>query len=143
MRQAARRTWLETYFDHDYIFIFDRKDERILWMVGNHADPKWFASARPGLTSVIEHARPYPTVRSDPSDQLGLPNGAAISERQSSAASWAAGRYAAAAVGQPDDFCVTDSVAPIIMSVKFIDDRALTIAGQRLANLRKSRKSER
>ncbi len=29
--------WLETYFDHDYIFIFDRKDELISSMVTHRA----------------------------------------------------------------------------------------------------------
>ena len=51
-------TWLETYFDHDYIFIFDRKDDLIYSMVGHRsADMKWFATARPGLVSVIEYMR--------------------------------------------------------------------------------------
>ena len=50
--------WLETYFDHDYIFIFDRKDELIYSMVGHRpADMKWFAVARPGLASVIDFMR--------------------------------------------------------------------------------------
>ena len=50
--------WLETYFDHDYIFIFDRKDDLVYSMVGHRpADMKWFATARPGLASVIEYMR--------------------------------------------------------------------------------------
>ncbi|MGB8037735.1 MAG: hypothetical protein WCF39_06685, partial [Pseudolabrys sp.] len=41
--------WLETYFDHDYIFIFDRKDDLAFSMVGHKpADMKWFEDARPG-----------------------------------------------------------------------------------------------
>ncbi len=137
-------TWLETYFDHDYIFIFDRKDELIFSMFGNRpADPKWFASARPGLTSVIEYMRGR-----DPNlhgairlDQVGLPNGGG--NQRTAIIRRLMGRpavIAATAVGQSDGVpALLDSVAPIIMSVKFIDDRAIsTIAGQlRLANLRK------
>jgi sensor domain CHASE-containing protein len=37
--------WLETYFDHDYVFIFNRNDELIYSLLGNRAaDAKWMAS---------------------------------------------------------------------------------------------------
>jgi sensor domain CHASE-containing protein len=40
--------WLGTYFDHDYVLIFDRNDELIYSMVGYRpADMKWSATARP------------------------------------------------------------------------------------------------
>ncbi len=50
--------WLETYFDHDYVFIFDSKDELVSSMVTHRAvDMKGFATARPGLVPVIDYMR--------------------------------------------------------------------------------------
>ena len=46
--QTARRRWLETYFDHDYVFIFDRKDRMAYSMVGHRpTDAKWLANVAP------------------------------------------------------------------------------------------------
>ena len=53
-------TWLETSFDHDYVFIFDRKDELTYSMVGHRpTDMKWFVTTarRPRLGDRL-HARP-------------------------------------------------------------------------------------
>src|SRR5262249_6364122 len=50
--------WLETYFDHDYVFIFDQKGDLIYSLTGNRAaDPKWFATVRPDVTPIIEYVR--------------------------------------------------------------------------------------
>jgi diguanylate cyclase (GGDEF)-like protein len=136
--------WLETYFDHDYIFIFDRKDDLIYSMVGHRsADMKWFASARLGLASVIDYIRGR-----DPNlhgairlNQTILNNGGA--HQQTAVICRFMGRpavIAAVSVGPADEIPASiEEVAPIIMSVKFIDDAALTsIAAQlRLNNLRK------
>jgi diguanylate cyclase len=136
--------WLETYFDHDYIFIFDRKDDLIYSMIGHRsADMKWFATARPGLASVIDYIRGR-----DPNlhgairlNQTILNNGGA--HQQTAVICRFMGRpavIAAVSVGPADEIPASiEDVAPIIMSVKFIDDAALTsIAAQlRLNNLRK------
>ncbi len=136
--------WLETYFDHDYIFIFDRKDELISSMVTHQAvDTKWFASARSGLTPVIDYMRGrdqnlHGAIRLN---QTMLTNSGA--HQQMAVIRNLMGRpavIAAVAVGPADGTPDSiDDVAPIIMSVKFIDDGALSrIAAQlRLANLRK------
>ena len=51
-------TWLETYFDHDYIFIFDRNDTLLYSVVGRRpADTQWFATARPAFASVLDFMR--------------------------------------------------------------------------------------
>ena len=136
--------WLATYFDHDYIFIFDRKDDLIYSTVGHRsADMKWFATARPGLTSVIDYMRGR-----DPNlhgairlDQTILSNGGA--HQQTALICRFMGRpavIAAVSVGSTDEIPASiEDVAPIIMSVKFIDDPVLTsISAQlRLNNLRK------
>ena len=50
--------WLETYFDHDYVFIFDRNDELIYSLLGSRAaDAEWMASARNDFASVLEYMR--------------------------------------------------------------------------------------
>jgi diguanylate cyclase (GGDEF)-like protein len=136
--------WLQTYFDHDYVFIFDQKDDLIYSLVGYRpADMKWFATIRPGLAPIIEYMRGR-----DPAlhgvirlNQLSLTEGGAhplaaiICRLMGRPAVIAAG-----AVFSPEGTPASlDNAAPIIMSVKFIDDTALsTIAGQlRLNNLRK------
>src|SRR5262249_61817644 len=50
--------WVEAYFDHDYIFVFDRND-RMVYSLADHrpADTTWLASARPGLNAVIDFMR--------------------------------------------------------------------------------------
>ena len=131
-------------FDHDYVFIFDRKDDLIYSMVGHRpADMKWFATARPGLASVIEYMRGR-----DPNlhgairlNQMTMTDGGA--HQQTAVIRRLMGRpavVAAVAVGPADGIPASlEDAAPIIMSVKFIDDGALSsIAAQlRLTNLRK------
>jgi diguanylate cyclase len=136
--------WLQTYFDHDYVFIFDQKDDLVFSLVGYRpVDMKWFATVRPGLAPIIEYMRGR-----DPAlhgvirlNQLSLTEGGAhplaaiICRLMGRPAVIAAG-----AVSSPEGIPASlDNAAPIIMSVKFIDDAALsTIAGQlRLNNLRK------
>jgi diguanylate cyclase (GGDEF)-like protein len=136
--------WLETYFDHDYIFIFDRNDDLAFSMVGHRpADTKWFASARPGLISVIDYMRGRDPNLKDAFrlNQTTVAKGG--THRQTAVIRRLTGRpaiIAAVAVGPADGIPASlDNVAPIIMSVKFIDDSTLaSIETQlRLTNLRK------
>ncbi|HUL88667.1 MAG TPA: EAL domain-containing protein [Pseudolabrys sp.] len=141
---AAQRvgTWLETYFDHDAIFIFDRNDDLIYSMVGHRpSDMKWFDNARPGLASVLDYMRGR---NPDMRGAIRLNQKALTDTHQQTAViQRLSGRpavIAAVAVGPEDGIPVSpDGAAPIIVSVKFIDDNALsTIATQlRLTNLRK------
>jgi diguanylate cyclase len=136
--------WLETYFDHDYIFIFDRKDDLAFSMVGHRpADTKWFASARPGLISVIDYMRGRDPNLKDAFRLNETTVAKGGTHRQTAVIRRLTGRpaiVAAVAVGPADGIPASlDNVAPIIMSVKFIDDNALaSIETQlRLTNLRK------
>jgi sensor domain CHASE-containing protein len=46
--------WLETFYQHDFVFVFDGQDKPVYAMAGPHADEDtWFRSARPELTSVL------------------------------------------------------------------------------------------
>src|SRR4029077_11877762 len=107
------------------------------------ADTQWFATARPAFASVLYFMRGR-----DPSrrgairlNQQILTEGSA--HPQAAIISRLLGRpvvIAASAVGPADGISPAyDTAAPIVMSVKFIDDSALTgIAAQlRLSNLRK------
>jgi diguanylate cyclase (GGDEF)-like protein len=136
--------WLEAYFDHDYIFVFDRNDRMIYSLVDHRpADAKWLATARPGLTPVIDFMRgrdqnPRGAIR------LNQVNPAETgAHRQTAVIRRLVDRpavIAAVVVGPSDSIPSSiDGVAPILVSVKFIDDRALShIAGQlHLNNLRK------
>ena len=136
--------WLETYFDHDYVFIFDRNDEVIYSLLGSRAaDAKWMASARGDFASVLEYMRGrdprlHGAIRLN---QPSLTEGGA--RPQSAVIRRVMGKpavIAAVAVGPLDGIPQSvDGDAPVIMSVKFIDDAALaSIAEQlRLVNLRK------
>jgi diguanylate cyclase (GGDEF)-like protein len=136
--------WLETHFDHDYVFIFDRDDDLIYSLLGSHAsDAKWMASARGDFASVLEYMRGrdatlHGAIRLN---KPSLTEGGA--HPQSAVIRRVMGKpaiIAAVAVGPFDGIPRSvDRDAPVIMSVKFIDEGALTsIATQlRLVNLRK------
>jgi diguanylate cyclase (GGDEF)-like protein len=136
--------WLQTYFNHDYIFIFDGSDNPIYSHLGRGAlEPSWFEQALPDLQSVLNYMRGrdlalHGALRlTEPSAKVdGLHSQAAVIRSL-------AGRpavIAAVAVGPVEGIpAALDNAAPIMMSVKFIDSDALAgIAAQlRLTHLRK------
>ena len=136
--------WLEAYFDHDYIFVFDRNDRMIYSLVDHRpADAKWLTTARPGLAPVIDFMRgrdqsPAGSIRLNQVNpaETGAHRQTAVIRRLMDRPAV----IAAVVVGPSDSIPSSiDGVAPILVSVKFIDDRALTrIASQlHLTNLRK------
>ncbi|MGH6727209.1 MAG: putative bifunctional diguanylate cyclase/phosphodiesterase [Pseudolabrys sp.] len=142
---AHRRVgrWLQTNFDHDYVFIFDGDDKPVLSQLDDQiTDPQWFVAAQTDLVPVLNYMRGRDialrgSLRVDePSEADGGAQAKAAVIRNF------LGRpavIAAAAVGPPDDSpAPLDQAAPIVMSVKFIDQDVLAdIAAQlRLANLR-------
>ena len=136
--------WLETYFDHDYVFIFNRNDELIYSLLsGRTADTKWMAGARNDFASVIEFMRGRDP-RLHGAIRLNQPSLAESgAHSQSAVIRRMMGKpavIAAVAVGPVDGIPQSaDADAPIIMSVKFIDESALANIGAqlRLVNLRK------
>jgi len=136
--------WLKTYFDHDYVFIFDGSDKPIFSQIGRQAlDASWFDSALVDLESVLAYMRGrnpalHGTLRlTEPSVAEDAPHTQAAVIRS------LAGRpavIAAVAVGPVGGLLgAGDNAAPIMMSVRFIDSDALAgIAAQlRLTHLRK------
>jgi diguanylate cyclase (GGDEF)-like protein len=135
--------WLESYFDHDYVFIFDGNNKPIYAQTGRRAaETSWLEKAQPDLNSVLEymHGRDpalHGALRiTEPSVTEDGPYAQAvvirdIQDKPAIVAAVAVGR----ADGEPS---ARDVGAPIIMSVKFIDNDVLAdIASQlRLVHLR-------
>jgi diguanylate cyclase (GGDEF)-like protein len=135
--------WLETYFDHDYVFIFDGNNKPIYAQTERQpSETSWVEQAQPDLESVLEymHGRDpamhgalrltEPSVTEDgPYAQTVVIRN--IEDKPAIIAAVAVGR----AEGEPS---VRDIDAPIVMSVKFIGKEVLAdIAAQlRLTNLR-------
>jgi diguanylate cyclase (GGDEF)-like protein len=139
--------WLKTYFDHDYVFIFDGSNKPVFSQLGrSDLDASWFDSALVDLESVLAFMRGRNAalhgalLLSDASEREDGPQSQAAVIR--SLAGWPA-VIAAAAVGPVGPvgglLAAGDNAAPIVMSVKFIDNAALAgIASQlRLTHLRK------
>ncbi len=134
---------LEAYFDHDYVFIFGGDDKPIFSQHDHQAaDSSWFESAKPALASVLDYMRGRnPALRgalrlSEPSVTDDGPHSQAAVVRSLMGQPAV---IAAVAVGPADDIAAAlDNAAPIVLSVKFIDNDALAdIAAQlRLTNLR-------
>jgi len=136
--------WLETYFDHDVIFVFDAADTPVFSLIGRQpAPPSWVAAAWPDLKTVIDYMRGR-----EPSLQGAIDlNAASLTEggahRHAAVIRRFMGRpavLAAAAVGPVDGILPElDKTAPILLAVKFIDsDELANIAGKlQLTHLRK------
>jgi diguanylate cyclase (GGDEF)-like protein len=135
--------WLQTFFDHDYVFVFDGRDVPIYARVGSHSMvPAWLASVKPEFASMLDYMRGR-----KPALTAGIPlSPASLTEggahRQTAVIRRFLGKpavIAAAAVGPvagiPPE---RDTAAPILMSVKFIQQNLLAeIATQlRLSHLR-------
>jgi diguanylate cyclase (GGDEF)-like protein len=137
-------TWLETFFDHDYVFVFDGQDNLLYSLLGRRAaEPAWFEAARPELILLLDYMRGrdpslHNAIRLNPASLTeggAHPQAGVIRHLMGQPAI-----IAAAAVGPVDGIApALDNAAPIMMSVKFIDDNVLSnIAAQlRLTNLRK------
>ena len=142
---AAKRVglWLQTFFEHDYVFIFNRDDVGVYARVGkNPVAPAWLASVKPEFASVLDYMRGrQPTLRGGIRlTPFSLTEGGAHS--RVAVICRFLGKpavIAAAAVGPVADIPAgRDFHAPIVVSVKFIEhDLLAEIATQlRLAHLR-------
>ncbi len=136
--------WLKTYFDHNHVFVFDAGDKPIYSQFDRRAlDPSWFEAARPDMQSVLDYMRGRNPVLHGALRLTGAEATDKGPHSQVAVIRSLGGRpavIAAVAVGPVDaTFSARDVAAPIVMSVKFIDGKALAgIAGQlRLMHLRK------
>ncbi len=135
-------SWLETFFQHDYIFVFDEQNKPIYSMTGkNAAETEWVYSAKPELASLLGYMR---------GSERGLANAIHLNRvapvdgaarAQAAVIRRVLGRpavIAAVAIRPSDNNPQFTHGAPIVASVKFIDNAVLTtIATQlRLVSLR-------
>jgi diguanylate cyclase (GGDEF)-like protein len=136
-------TWLETFFDHDYVSVFDANDNRLCSMAGPRvANPDLLQSIQPDQAAVLSFMRG--TTKTFHNAVHLAPSSPAEGDAHAQAA--VIGRMlgrpaviAAVTVGPVAGIPAPDDVAaPIVMSVKFIDtDTLAAIAAQlRLTNLR-------
>ena len=136
-------TWLETFFEHDHVFVFDASDTLLCSKAGPYSTQRDLLKfIQPDQTAVLAYMRGRsPTllnsIRLPPSSltEGGAHPRAAVIGRLAGRPAIIAG----VAVGPVDGIpAARDDTAPIVMSVKFIDSDALaSIAAQlRLQNLR-------
>ena len=143
---AQRRVglWLKTYFDHNYVFIFDGNDKPIFSQFGRDAlNASWSDAALADLESVLAYMRGRNPALHGTLSLTQPGDGADGQHTQAAVIRALAGRpavIAAVAVGPLGGLLGSgDRAAPIVMSVKFIDSEALAgIAAQlQLTHLRK------
>jgi len=130
--------WLQSFFDHDYVFIFDGTDRpRFASASGVVVSPAWLDAVIPDIKPVLDYMRGrdealYDAIRltsASPTEGGGTrPQAAMI------------GRFfgrpaiiAAAAVGPVEGIPASlDTTAPILMSVKFVGPGLLADIGSKL-----------
>jgi sensor domain CHASE-containing protein len=125
---------LQSSFDHDFVFIADAADRFLYASLGlRSVDPNWFNSIQPDLKGVLDLVRgrssPGGTVLEiEPGKRGGLPRAARLQGFLGRPAI-----VAAVAVATPSDVSPrTGAEAPIVLSVKFIDDDVLADIASRL-----------
>jgi diguanylate cyclase len=133
--QVYLGSMLQSFFDHDFVFIVDASDRFIYASLGRHSvDPNWFHSIQPDVRAVLDTVRGR--IASDRSA------GASEIESKSSRLHRAIrlqtflsqpAIVAGVAVTMPDDVDPhTAATAPVVVSVKFIDDAVLAEIAARL-----------
>jgi diguanylate cyclase (GGDEF)-like protein len=142
---AQRRVgdWLQTYFDHDVVLIFDGQDKVIYSQLSRRpSEASRFDTASLDLAPVLDYMRGREgslrgAVRLFEADkpESGVHPQAAVMQRLAGRAAVIAAVAVASADGIPESL---DNAAPIMLSVKFMDNDVLAgIAAQlRLSRLR-------
>jgi diguanylate cyclase (GGDEF)-like protein len=110
---------LQSYFDHHFVFVSDSSDHFLYATLGKRrVDPNWFNSVRDDLTPALHHLR-----------GRGSATPTQSQERRVSRMQTFLGRPAvlvAVAIATPDDVARSaEDKAPIVVSVKLIDDEVL------------------
>jgi diguanylate cyclase (GGDEF)-like protein len=130
--QIAVGLRLQSFFDHDFVFITDPSDHFLYASLGRRSvDPNWFNSVQSELRPVLDvmHRNPDPggavTI-----DATGLGNHRAA--RLQSFLGRPAIVAAIAVAGGSEASADVDAQAPVILSVKFIDDDVLKEIASRL-----------
>ncbi|HZL31624.1 MAG TPA: bifunctional diguanylate cyclase/phosphodiesterase [Pseudolabrys sp.] len=128
--------WLEDFFKHDYVVVFDGNDVPIYSRAGAApAEPGWFERVRPELDEVLNYMRGRAPAMSNAvrlSEANPIEGGAHLHSVVIRNLMGEPAVIAAAAVASPDGLPATlDTGVPIVLSVKFINGGVLAdISGQ-------------
>jgi diguanylate cyclase len=137
--------WLQTFFDHDFVFVADGSDNLSYALLGRRSvDPRWFNTVRPSLTPILDYVRgrtsesPNGTLRIPDSRELqkfGARKRAALVQLFLNRAAI----VTAVAVDAQNSNPPAGDDTPIVLAVKFIDEDVLAEIASRLQlqNLRK------
>jgi diguanylate cyclase (GGDEF)-like protein len=132
---------LQSFFDHDFVFVADPADRFLYASLGHRSvDPNWLSTVTPDVRPVLDQLRgrggaDAPIAATEPPRKLALHSALRLQSFLGRPAI-----VAAVAVSSPDDMSTfADSEAPIVLSVKFIDEDVLAEVASRLQlrNLRK------
>ncbi len=132
---------LQSFFDHDFVFVTDASDRFLYASLGlSSADPNWFNAIRVDVQPVLDELRGRAPGASASGTQTELAS--ALATRRASRIQSLLGRpavVAAVAVASSSASSDAGSNAPVVLSVKFIDDDVLAEIASRLQlrNLRK------
>jgi diguanylate cyclase (GGDEF)-like protein len=123
---------LQSFFDHDFVFVTDPSDHLLYASLGRRSvDPNWFNSVQSELRPVLDVMRGS----TDPGDAVTIDATGSGSYRAARLQSFL-GRpaiVAAVAVANGNEASAdVDANAPVILSVKFIDDDMLGEIASRL-----------
>ena len=126
---------LQSFFDHHFVFVVDPSDRFLYASLGNRSvDPNWFNSVRPDLAPILDRLRGRShsesggiTLTGDGTTPDGKPR--RIARLQTFLARPAiVGAMIIGDAADPEQ----PANAPIVMSVKFIDDEVVTEIASRL-----------
>ncbi|HLH93579.1 MAG TPA: EAL domain-containing protein [Xanthobacteraceae bacterium] len=128
---------LQSFFDHDFVFVTDPSDHLLYASLGRRSvDPNWFNSVHSELQPVIDIMRGG----ADPGDGIAIEANGLGNHRAARLQSFLGRPAIVAAVAvsnESETAAEMDAKAPIILSVKIIDDETLAEIASRLqlANL--------
>jgi len=127
---------LQSFFEHDFVFVTDPFNHFLYASLGRRSvDPSWFNSVQSELRGVLDVMRG----RTDPGDGLTI-DATGLGNHRAARLQSFLGRLAivaAVAVANSEAPADVDAKAPVILSVRFIDDDVLgeIASGLRLSNL--------
>ena len=127
---------LQSFFDHDFVFVADAADRFLYASLGHRSvDPNWFNSIRPDVKPVLDLLRGH----SGPDMPLASTNIEAaknLAQHRALRVQSFLGRpafVAGVAVTSPDEAeSSANAKAPVVLSVKFIDEDVLSEIASRL-----------
>jgi len=132
---------LQMFFDHDFVLVADPSDRFVYASFGSRSvDPNWFNSVQPDLKPILDQVRE----RGAPGAGSIKPGAMSLADARSEKSPRGdravrvqsfLGRpaiVAAVPVAAPWDDAKADSKAPVVLSVKFVDDSVLAEIASRL-----------